>query len=75
MPVSGKRMAKVLEARGWVLRRVRGSHHLYKHPDRPDPINIPIHGDRDLKAPVQRTIRGRPGSPTPASSCGTSYRT
>ena len=48
MPVSGKRMAKVLEARGWVLRRVRGSHHIYKHPDNPIPANVPIHGNRDL---------------------------
>ena len=31
--VSGKEMCKVLEGLGWVLDRIRGSHHIYRHPD------------------------------------------
>jgi predicted RNA binding protein YcfA (HicA-like mRNA interferase family) len=29
--VSGKRMCRVLEQRGWTLARVHGSHHVYRH--------------------------------------------
>ena len=27
--VSGKQLCKVLEARGWLLLRINGSHHIY----------------------------------------------
>lgn len=54
-PVSGKRMARVLEAAGWELKRVRGSHHLYKHPDGRR-VTIPIHGNRDLAPGTQNDI-------------------
>ena len=55
-PVSGKRMAKILEGRGWRLHRVTGSHHFFWHPDFPDPVDVPIHGNKDLKPGTQRSI-------------------
>ena len=36
-----------LERAGWVLRGVRGSHHIYTHPDRPGHISVP-HPKKDL---------------------------
>jgi predicted RNA binding protein YcfA (HicA-like mRNA interferase family) len=43
-PVSGKRLAAILKKRGWLLQRVKGSHHFFVHPDSNVPVNIPIHG-------------------------------
>ena len=43
--VSGKDMCCALEKRGWFLDRVRGSHHVYKHPSGGQPVTIPVHGN------------------------------
>jgi predicted RNA binding protein YcfA (HicA-like mRNA interferase family) len=40
---------KLLEAAGWMLRRVHGSHHIFQHPGRPGHISVP-HPKRDLGA-------------------------
>ncbi|NJK63564.1 MAG: addiction module toxin, HicA family [Synechococcaceae cyanobacterium SM2_3_1] len=47
--ISGKQFAKILEANGWQLLRVKGSHHLYVKPDETIRISVPIHGNKDLK--------------------------
>lgn len=36
-----------MEKAGWVLRSVKGSHHVYTHPDRPGHITVP-HPKKDL---------------------------
>ncbi len=54
--VSGKQLCKVLEQHGWELKRVRGSHHVYAHPNRTGIVTIPIHGNRDLKAGTLHAI-------------------
>lgn len=48
--ISGKELAKVLEARGWNFLRVRGSHHIYGKPGSVVRLSIPIHGNKPLKA-------------------------
>ena len=55
-PVSGKRMCRILEKHGWLLVRIRGSHHAYQRPDRPGIIVVPVHGNADLKASTQHAI-------------------
>jgi predicted RNA binding protein YcfA (HicA-like mRNA interferase family) len=40
---------KQLEAAGWTLRSVKGSHHVFRHPDRPGHISVP-HPKKDLGA-------------------------
>jgi predicted RNA binding protein YcfA (HicA-like mRNA interferase family) len=55
-PISGKRLCKVLKTRGWTLDHIRGSHHVYTHPDAPRPIPGPVHGNRELRAGTQRPI-------------------
>ncbi len=47
--VSGKRFCKILEDHGWVLQRIRGSHHIYGQPGNPTILTVPVHGNRDLK--------------------------
>jgi predicted RNA binding protein YcfA (HicA-like mRNA interferase family) len=55
-PVSGKEFAKLLEARGWELARVHGSHHIYRKPGQTERISLPIHGNRPLKLGLQRHL-------------------
>ena len=54
--VSGRRMAKLAESRGWILARVNGSHHIYTKPERPERVVIPIHGNQVLKIGLQRSL-------------------
>lgn len=55
-PISGKRMCRLLEGRGWQLDRVNGSHHVYRHPDTRRRTTVPVHGNSDLKPGTQRSI-------------------
>jgi predicted RNA binding protein YcfA (HicA-like mRNA interferase family) len=55
-PVSGRRMCRVLESRGWELVRVSGSHHVYRHPSSGKQTTVPVHGNKDLKPGTQRSI-------------------
>ena len=43
---SAELIKKMLKA-GWVLRGVKGSHHVYIHPDRPGHVTVP-HPKKDL---------------------------
>ena len=40
-------LIKTLEAEGWLLRGVRGSHHVFSHPQRGGHISVP-HPKKDL---------------------------
>ncbi|MGO9791839.1 MAG: type II toxin-antitoxin system HicA family toxin [Solirubrobacteraceae bacterium] len=31
--ISGKRLLKALEQHGWYVKRIRGSHHVLRHPE------------------------------------------
>jgi len=42
-------LIKRLEQAGWVLRSVKGSHHVYIHPKRPGHVSVP-HPHKDLGA-------------------------
>ncbi len=53
--VSGKRFCRLLESRGWQLKRVRGSHHIYVKMGIPARISVPVHGGT-LKRGLQRHL-------------------
>ena len=38
-----KELIKILEADGWQLIRVRGSHHIYEHPMKSGMLIVPYH--------------------------------
>jgi predicted RNA binding protein YcfA (HicA-like mRNA interferase family) len=59
--VSGKRMCKLLEARGWTHIRTSSSHHIYGRPGNPIVISVPVHGNQDLTTGMQRTIMRQAG--------------
>lgn len=48
MNQSPKNLIKILEERGWALRRIAWSHHIYKSPDGKDMVSIPVHGNKDI---------------------------
>lgn len=43
--ISGKKFAKLLESKGWILLRVNGSHHIYGKSGNSQRISVPIHGN------------------------------
>ena len=44
--VSGIRVVRALERHGFNVARVRGSHHILRHPDGRG-TTVPVHGNRD----------------------------
>ena len=55
-PVSGKRFCRVLEANGWELKRINGSHHIYAREGKSLRISVPVHGKSPLKIGLQRHL-------------------
>ena len=55
-PLSGKEMAKLLEAHGWQLGRVHGSHHVYVKAGKRERLSVPIHAGKLLKPGLQRYL-------------------
>jgi len=47
--VSGREFAVILERKGWELKRISGSHHVYIKTGRIERISLPIHGNQPLK--------------------------
>ena len=54
--VSGRRMARVAEEKGWLFVSQASSHAKYRDPITGQTIIIPIHGNHDLKAGLQRCL-------------------
>ena len=54
--VSGKRLCRLLEMKGWNLTRIRGSHHIYARSGSVVRISVPVHGDASLKRGLQRHL-------------------
>lgn len=53
---------KLLEADGWVLQRVKGSHHQFKHGSKPGLVTVP-HPRTDVALPTLRSIYRQAGLP------------
>ncbi|MHB8763317.1 MAG: type II toxin-antitoxin system HicA family toxin [Deferrisomatales bacterium] len=56
---SGERIRR-LRDQGWVLHHVKGSHHQFKHPEKPGKITVP-HPKRDLPIGTLRSIYRQAG--------------
>jgi predicted RNA binding protein YcfA (HicA-like mRNA interferase family) len=52
--VSGKELAKIIAARGWIQRRISGSHHIFLKDGKRERIVIPVHGNKPLKTGLLR---------------------
>ena len=49
-------LIRELQSARWLLDRVRGSHHVFKHPDRPGHVVVP-HPKKDLGPGLIAAIR------------------
>jgi predicted RNA binding protein YcfA (HicA-like mRNA interferase family) len=49
-----------LKTAGWVLHRIRGSHHVFRHPVRPGRVVVP-HPKKDLGIGLVAAIRKQAG--------------
>lgn len=49
MNLSPGYLISILEANGFILKRIKGSHHLYYNKESNKTVTIPVHGNRDLK--------------------------
>jgi predicted RNA binding protein YcfA (HicA-like mRNA interferase family) len=54
--ISGKRLCKIVEQKGWVLQRVTGSHHIYASPETEQILSIPVHRNQDLKVGTLKAL-------------------
>ena len=54
--ISGKTFCKILERKGWILKRVKGSHHIYQNPGSNAIISVPVHSNKDLKIGTLGTL-------------------
>lgn len=54
--ISGKQLCRLLEDRGWILKRVAGSHHIYSKTGYLARISVPVHSNTPLKIGLQRHL-------------------
>lgn len=55
--MTAKEVEKIIRKDGWVLDRVRGSHHQYRHPVKSGVVTIPFHTKpKDLSAKTVSSI-------------------
>jgi predicted RNA binding protein YcfA (HicA-like mRNA interferase family) len=53
-------LIRELKQAGWVLERINGSHHVFKHPARPGAVVVP-HPKKDLGKGLVKAIRRQAG--------------
>ena len=54
--ISGKEMCRLLENKGWQLKRINGSHHVYTKSGIKFRISVPLHKNQSLKLGLQSGI-------------------
>ncbi len=54
--LSSRKVIQALERAGFLRHRVRGSHHFFIHPDRPDLLVVVPHHGGDLRMGTLRSI-------------------
>jgi predicted RNA binding protein YcfA (HicA-like mRNA interferase family) len=47
--ISGKEFIRIVQKRGWILKRINGSHHILTKEGCRERIVIPVHGNHPLK--------------------------
>ena len=58
--MNSRKLIKAIEADGWVLKRVNGSHHHYVHPSKSGLVTVP-HPKRDLPLGTVKAIERQSG--------------
>jgi len=60
MPPTPKQLIRLLEKRGFVLKRIKGSHHYFFHPESGRITSVPMH-NRDLSIGTFQAILKQAG--------------
>jgi predicted RNA binding protein YcfA (HicA-like mRNA interferase family) len=47
--ISGKEFIRLVQLRGWILKRINGSHHILTKAGHQERIVVPVHGNQPLK--------------------------
>jgi len=58
--MNSRDLIRALEAAGWVLSRMKGSHHIFRHPDKGGHVSVP-HPRKDLGVGLVRKILQQAG--------------
>lgn len=58
--MTSSELIQCLESVGWLRRSIKGSHHVYVHPDRPGHLSVP-HPRKDLGAGLLHKILKQAG--------------
>jgi len=54
--ITGSELCKILEKKGWQLKNIKGSHHVYMKSGRRERISVPVHGNKDLKIGLLKAV-------------------
>jgi predicted RNA binding protein YcfA (HicA-like mRNA interferase family) len=54
--LSGKEFIKILEKKGWILKRINGSHHIFSKTGKTEIISVPVHKNEDLKKGLMKNL-------------------
>lgn len=54
--ISGKNLCKIVEQKGWILKKITGSHHIYEKLGENKIISIPVHKNQDLKIGTLKSL-------------------
>ncbi|MDQ2718650.1 MAG: type II toxin-antitoxin system HicA family toxin [Bacteroidota bacterium] len=54
--LTGKEFLKLLEKKGWLLKRINGSHFIYSNPEKVEVISVPVHKNDNLKKGLQKKL-------------------
>lgn len=60
--MDSRALIKLVEQDGWVLDRVTGSHHHFRHKEKPGTVTIP-HPNKDVPLGTERSVRRQAGLP------------
>jgi predicted RNA binding protein YcfA (HicA-like mRNA interferase family) len=55
-PITGKEICRLLQQDGWILKRIRGSHHIFGKAGEFKIITVPVHGNATLKPGLANRI-------------------
>ncbi|MBL1225382.1 type II toxin-antitoxin system HicA family toxin [Enterococcus sp. BWR-S5] len=58
--MNSKEVIKIIEADGWQLKNVKGSHHHYRHPSKKGKVTVP-HPKKDLPIGTANSILRQAG--------------
>lgn len=58
--MNSKQVIKLLEAEGWMLARVKGSHHQFRHANKPGLVTV-RHPDGDIPKGTLNSIKKQAG--------------